>query len=223
MHKLATKPWSPSSLSTHSTNTLIKHHQATNLLPHVCMQPSIHPAQARAHIHIRTQHASTHTPDVQKQASPARLIALQPSVCVQSKAQHTAKSARHRVQAPHARPPPCSARRAGPRLDRTLRPCRLTTRPPLTSPARRVISTAAHAAPHHRRRRRRAVTLAAQHHRVATPQTTITPPLPATSRRTAPPFTPRRLACLSHHLRAPPRPQAAARNTPPLPSSRSTA
>jgi hypothetical protein len=34
----------------------------------------------------------------------------------------TARSstARHRVQAPHARPPPCSARRAGPRHDRAL-------------------------------------------------------------------------------------------------------
>jgi hypothetical protein len=50
----------------------------------------------------------------------AQLIVLQPSVCVQSKAQHTATSARHHVQAPHARPPLSSARRAGPRLDRTL-------------------------------------------------------------------------------------------------------
>jgi hypothetical protein len=138
------------------------------------------------HMHIRTQHASTHTPDVQKQASPASSLLCtthRPATFSmrKSKAQHTATSARHRVQAPHARPPPCSARRAGPRLDRTL---------PL----------AAHAAPRHRRRCRPAVTLAAQHHRVATPQTTITPPLPATSRRTAPPFTPCRLACLSHHL-----------------------
>jgi hypothetical protein len=50
----------------------------------------------------------------------AQLIILQPSVCVQSKTQHTATSAQHRVQTLHARPPPCLARRAGPRLDRTL-------------------------------------------------------------------------------------------------------